>query len=36
MKITKSELREIIKEVADELGLFEGLTSTLKKNYQNH
>ena len=33
MKITKSELREIIQEVADELGLFEGLTRVHKKNY---
>ena len=31
MKITKSELREIIKEVADELGLFEGLTAAQEK-----
>ena len=30
MKITKSELREIIQEVADELGLFEGLTCSRK------
>jgi len=31
MKITKSELREIIQEVADELGLFEGLTAAQEK-----
>lgn len=31
MKITKSELREIIQEVADEMGLFEGLTKAQEK-----
>ena len=31
MKITKSELKEIIQEVADELGLFEGLTDCSRK-----
>jgi hypothetical protein len=31
MKITKTELREIIQEVADELGLFEGLTKAQEK-----
>jgi len=31
MKITKSELREIIQEVADEMGLFEGLTAAQEK-----
>ena len=31
MKITKKELREIIHEVADELGLFEGLTKAQEK-----
>lgn len=31
MKITKSELREIIQEVADELDLFEGLTAAQEK-----
>ena len=31
MKITKSELREIIQEVATELGLFEGLTKAQEK-----
>ena len=31
MKITKSELREIIQEVAEELGLFEGLTAAQEK-----
>jgi hypothetical protein len=31
MKITKQELREIIKEVADEMGLFEGLTKAQEK-----
>jgi len=31
MKITKQELRDIIKEVADEMGLFEGLTKAQEK-----
>jgi hypothetical protein len=31
MKITKSELKEIIQEVAEELGLFEGLTAAQEK-----
>ena len=31
MKITKSELREIIQEVAEEMGLFEGLTAAQEK-----
>ena len=31
MKITKKELREIIQEVADEMGLFEGLTAAQEK-----
>lgn len=31
MKITKKELREIIQEVAQELGLFEGLTAAQEK-----
>ena len=31
MKITKKELREVIQEVADELGLFEGLTKAQEK-----
>jgi len=31
MKITKSELREIIQEVANEMGLFEGLTAAQEK-----
>ena len=31
MKITKSELREIIQEVAEELGLLEGLTAAQEK-----
>ena len=31
MKITKKELREVIQEVAEELGLFEGLTAAQEK-----
>ena len=31
MKITKQELREIIQEVAEEMGLFEGLTAAQEK-----
>jgi hypothetical protein len=31
MKITKNELKEIIQEVADEMGLFEGLTKAQEK-----
>jgi hypothetical protein len=31
MKITKKELREVIQEVADEMGLFEGLTKAQEK-----
>jgi len=31
MKLTKQELRDIIKEVADEMGLFEGLTKAQEK-----
>ena len=31
MKITKKELRDIIQEVANELGLFEGLTAAQEK-----
>jgi hypothetical protein len=31
MKITKKELREVIQEVAEEMGLFEGLTAAQEK-----
>ena len=31
MKITRKELKEIIEEVATELGLFEGLTAAQEK-----
>lgn len=31
MKITKKELREVIQEVAEEMGLFEGLTKAQEK-----